>query len=383
MTKPRISTFDGWVGDVDKRLNRIERRTFDGAGVSHSALTLLGSAPWSAVVAVVGPQQGDLWILTDATGAPSSSQGPAKPGDGVVWDGSGWHNVGPVRGPAGPAGSPGAPGAAGPQGPAGAAGAPGAAGPKGDPQFIGEVAGLPGSGAAAGTLWFDTTCTPAVPPPGPAGPAGPAGAKGDKGDPGAAGPAGPTGPAGPAGPLDILTDVTAPSTTPAGKVLGTTATGQWGPVDPPAGGGQTHARQWTISGFAVAAGAATRIAGWQATKVSGIYVGNDDNLFAAIRGGFASREGWYQVTLNGSGWPEDANRKFMSIITQPQNMDLSLGPEEYFRVSIGQAEDKGSVSAMFYYPGGGLGIRVGVEAYHVSVPFAFAGSLRMIYLGPG
>jgi hypothetical protein len=35
--------------------------------------------------------------------------------------------------------------------------------------------------------------------------------------------------------LDGLTDVTAPSSTPAGKILGTTATGAWGPVDPPAG----------------------------------------------------------------------------------------------------------------------------------------------------
>jgi hypothetical protein len=34
--------------------------------------------------------------------------------------------------------------------------------------------------------------------------------------------------------LDGLHDVTAPPSTPAGKVLGTTATGQWGPVDPPA-----------------------------------------------------------------------------------------------------------------------------------------------------
>jgi hypothetical protein len=35
---------------------------------------------------------------------------------------------------------------------------------------------------------------------------------------------------GPIGPLDLLTDVTAPATTVAGKVLGTTATGQWAPV---------------------------------------------------------------------------------------------------------------------------------------------------------
>jgi hypothetical protein len=37
--------------------------------------------------------------------------------------------------------------------------------------------------------------------------------------------------------LDDLTDVSAPADTPAGKVLGTTAEGVWGPVDPPAGGG--------------------------------------------------------------------------------------------------------------------------------------------------
>jgi hypothetical protein len=37
--------------------------------------------------------------------------------------------------------------------------------------------------------------------------------------------------------LDDLTDVVAPANTPAGKVLGTTAEGVWGPIDPPAGGG--------------------------------------------------------------------------------------------------------------------------------------------------
>jgi hypothetical protein len=37
--------------------------------------------------------------------------------------------------------------------------------------------------------------------------------------------------------LDGLSDVVAPSTTPAGKVLGTTATGQWRPVDLPTSGG--------------------------------------------------------------------------------------------------------------------------------------------------
>jgi hypothetical protein len=35
-------------------------------------------------------------------------------------------------------------------------------------------------------------------------------------------------------PLDSLSNVDAPPGTPVGKVLGTTATGVWGPVDPPA-----------------------------------------------------------------------------------------------------------------------------------------------------
>jgi hypothetical protein len=42
-------------------------------------------------------------------------------------------------------------------------------------------------------------------------------------------------PAPPSLALDALTDVTAPADTPEGKVLGTTATGSWGPVAAPAG----------------------------------------------------------------------------------------------------------------------------------------------------
>ena len=49
--------------------------------------------------------------------------------------------------------------------------------------------------------------------------------KGDKGDPG------PPGPPGGEGSLDSLSDVSAPPSTPAGKVLGTTSTGAWEPVD--------------------------------------------------------------------------------------------------------------------------------------------------------
>lgn len=48
------------------------------------------------------------------------------------------------------------------------------------------------------------------------------GDKGDKGDPGNV------------GPLDSLTDVTGTTGAAAGKLLGTTGAGAWGPVDPPA-----------------------------------------------------------------------------------------------------------------------------------------------------
>ena len=54
--------------------------------------------------------------------------------------------------------------------------------------------------------------------------------KGDKGDPGDPGAPGGM------GPLDALQDVSAPSDTPVGKVLGTTALGEWGPIDPPTTG---------------------------------------------------------------------------------------------------------------------------------------------------
>ena len=47
------------------------------------------------------------------------------------------------------------------------------------------------------------------------------------------GPMGPPGPPGTGGPLDNLSDVAAPSSTPVGKVLGTTGVGVWGPIDPP------------------------------------------------------------------------------------------------------------------------------------------------------
>lgn len=55
------------------------------------------------------PSAGDLWIIgTGGTaGAPNSSSGPAAIGDGLVYEGGAWVNVGPFRGPKGDTGNAG------------------------------------------------------------------------------------------------------------------------------------------------------------------------------------------------------------------------------------------------------------------------------------
>jgi hypothetical protein len=148
------------------------------------------------------------------------AQGPAGPkGDKGDTGAQG------IQGEVGPSGATGGVGPQGPKGDTGAAGADGATGaqgPKGDKGDQGNpgIQGPPGNDGAQG-------------PKGDTGEQGPTGLQGIQGVPGADGA---TGPAGPAGPLDILTDVTAPADTPPGKVLGTTAEGAWGPIDPPVSG---------------------------------------------------------------------------------------------------------------------------------------------------
>lgn len=90
------------------------------------------------------PASEDLWILPDPipTGTPASY----SPGDGVLWSGSAWQNVGQIRGPAGPVGATGPTGPTGPVGPQGATGPTGPQGPKGDK---GDVGG-PGPQGAVG-----------------------------------------------------------------------------------------------------------------------------------------------------------------------------------------------------------------------------------------
>jgi plastocyanin len=103
---------------------------------------------------IVGPAPGDLYVV-NATG------------DGYVWNGTSWDNVGPIQGPTGDVGP------TGPQGDIGLTGNTGPTGPQGDIGLTGNT--------------------------GPTGPQGPAGPQGDGGSTGNAGATGPTGPQGPAG----------------------------------------------------------------------------------------------------------------------------------------------------------------------------------------
>lgn len=113
----------------------------DGTGVA-----IQGPIPGGVWSAPPSPSAGDLWIAEGTiTGAVTAVEG-----EGILWNGTSWVNVGPIRGPVGPAGPAGATGAAGPAGatgPAGPAGATGPAGPSGSdtsktPRFVATIAAL-------------------------------------------------------------------------------------------------------------------------------------------------------------------------------------------------------------------------------------------------
>lgn len=93
-------------------------------GEPGTSVQLIGSVPSVADLDnLQNTQVGDLYVVT-ATG------------DGYVWNGISWDNVGPIRGPAGPQGDAGPQGVQGLQGetgPAGPQGEPGPAGPQGEP----------------------------------------------------------------------------------------------------------------------------------------------------------------------------------------------------------------------------------------------------------
>lgn len=159
----------------------------DGAdGADGTSIAFQGSDTYANIIALPNPSPNDLWIQTD-------SGGGGTPGDGLVYNGSTWDNIGPIQGPPGPEG---------PQGPAGPTGPQGATGPQ----------GVQGDQGIQGIQ----------------GPAGPTGPQGDPGPTGPTGPEGPEGPEGPQGPQGIQ--------------------GETGPAGPAGGGMNTAVWRWSSPG---------------------------------------------------------------------------------------------------------------------------------------
>jgi hypothetical protein len=108
-------------------------------GPAGTSVSLEGSVSNATFLPMSGNNVGDLYVATDS-------------GDGWLWNGTAWENVGPIRGPqgaTGPAGPQGAQGPQGIQGPQGATGPQGAQGSQGvqgltGPQGPQGVQGLTG-----------------------------------------------------------------------------------------------------------------------------------------------------------------------------------------------------------------------------------------------
>lgn len=133
------------------------------AGADGTSINIQGTVANCAALPASG-NNGDLWIL-DSDDASCSYSANSEAGDGFIWDGSTWTNIGPIRGPQGIQGATGPQGL---QGEAGINGINGQQGPQGEPGPKGDT----GDQGPAG-------------PTGDQGPIGPKGEKGDKGDPGA------------------------------------------------------------------------------------------------------------------------------------------------------------------------------------------------------
>jgi hypothetical protein len=128
-------------------------------GDAGSGVSIVGPlTEWPITVPV---EAGDMFIVSDPVpvGTPASATGPALPGDGIVYDGATYSNVGPIRGPIGPqgpAGADGDDGVAGADGAKGDPGEPGEAGADGADGVSQEVYEGPTEpvGAAKGAIWF-------------------------------------------------------------------------------------------------------------------------------------------------------------------------------------------------------------------------------------
>jgi hypothetical protein len=109
-----VSIFDGtaWVSIVGPAgKDGVDGK--DGSGVD-----IKGTA--TVYPPDAAPTAGDMWIVADPV--PAGFPPGTEPGDGLVWTGTAWNNVGGIRGPAGKDGADGADGAPGQDGQAGADG---------------------------------------------------------------------------------------------------------------------------------------------------------------------------------------------------------------------------------------------------------------------
>jgi hypothetical protein len=161
--------------------------------------------------------------------------------------------------------------------------------------------------------------------------------------------------------LDQLGDVSAPADTPAGKVLGTTATGAWGPIDAPS---PTGRRKATIT---VPAG--TEIG---ATDADWGFTGPDDD-FAWVRmealyrpGGAAGGVGWvpwthglYVIWASNTDAPSEDDMRWFWVDTAGGGTDpngVAIPPGQ---VVITAAQVLGAAPWM----GGASGVKTGVMAF--------------------
>lgn len=144
--------YDGtqWVSIVGPQGTKGDKgdKGDDGAdGAAGSGVTIKGTA--TAYPPALSPAAGDMWIVEDPlpVGFPVGTQ----PGDGLVYTGSAWENVGPIRGPKGADGADGADGA---KGDKGDNGAPGVDGTDGASIEVSVQASQPAT-AKAGDVWID------------------------------------------------------------------------------------------------------------------------------------------------------------------------------------------------------------------------------------
>lgn len=147
--------------------------------------------PAGTGVRIVGTVQTPAQLPANYNGMTGDMYIVLMNGNGYVWNGSTWENVGQIQGPVGPQGPQGPTGPTGPAGPQGSAGVQGPPGPQG----LQGLQGLPGNTGATGPQG----------PQGLQGLTGPTGAQGPQGNTGPTGPAGPQGPQGPQGPAGNYT----------------------------------------------------------------------------------------------------------------------------------------------------------------------------------